>query len=200
MKLIVGLGNPGTSYAGTRHNIGRRLIEHIAAREGGSFARKPSLRACAAEVSWDCEPVVIAYPESYMNISGGPVKLLAEHFGVRDYKNLLIVVDDIALPFGRFRLRGDGSPGGHNGLASIEDTLRSAAYARLRVGIGVRREDDPNRSAGADEPLRNYVLAAFSRAEEKEIPGLLEQGAEACRRWAVEPFAKAAHWVNSTKL
>jgi PTH1 family peptidyl-tRNA hydrolase len=200
MKLIVGLGNPGEEYTRTRHNIGRRLIESIAAKEGQSFANKKMFKAFVAELPWDCEPVRIAYLTSYMNLSGGPLKALAEYCKVTSLKDVLVVVDDIALPFGRMRLRADGSTGGHNGLASIEGALASRDYARLRIGIGLKDEENPRQSAGPGKPLHDYVLSAFTREEEERIPELLERGMEACRQWAVEPFEKAMHWVNSTVL
>jgi len=200
MKLIIGLGNPGEEYSRTRHNIGRRLAEHIAAKEGRKFEHKKSLKSFVAEMPWDCEPVVVAYLASYMNLSGNPVKALVGHYKIDSLKDLLVVVDDVALPFGRMRLRGDGSAGGHNGLFSIEEALSSRGYARLRIGIGLQDEENPRQSAGSGEPLHDYVLAVFSRAEEKKIPELLDLGREACRRWATEPLERAMHGVNSTVL
>ena len=200
MKLIIGLGNPGEEYSGTRHNIGRRLIEHIAAEEGRKFENKKSLKAFVAELPWDCEPVLIAYLASYMNLSGGPVKALIGHYKVKSLRDVLVVVDDVALPFGRMRLRLEGSSGGHNGLASIEASLMSRDYARLRIGIGLQDGENPKRSAGSDAPLHDYVLSVFDRKEEKTIPELLDRGGEACRQWAVEPSEKAMNKVNSTKL
>lgn len=200
MKLIIGLGNPGVKYSGTRHNIGRRLIEHIALKETRSFKKMKFSGAFIAELSWDGGPVLVAYLATYMNLSGGPVKALVDHYRMDSLKNLLIVVDDIALPFGRMRLRTDGSAGGHNGLASIEEALMSRDYARLRVGIGLRDEDNPKQSAGSNEPLHDYVLSVFSQGEEKIIPELLDRGVEACRQWARGPIEQAMNRVNSTFL
>jgi len=136
-----------------------------------------------------------------MNLSGERVRPLFDHYEVSDLQDLLIVVDDVALPFGKMRLRAGGSAGGHNGLVSIEDAFQSAEYPRLRFGIGMQHEDHPERSAGTGlyEPMRDYVLSEFSLAEEKGMTTLLERGAESCRRWVREPFEKAVQWVNSVK-
>lgn len=200
MKLIIGLGNPGEKYSGTRHNIGRRLIEHIAAKDERKFSHKKNLKAFVAEVPWDCEPILIAYITSYMNLSGGPVKALLEHYKISSFKDVLIVVDDVALPFGRMRLRGNGSTGGHNGLASIEEVLGSRDYARLRMGIGLKDAENSKQSAGSEEPLHDYVLAAFTCEEEKKMPELLDAGVKACHEWAVQPLEMAMHRVNSVVL
>lgn len=196
MKLIVGLGNPGDVYTRTRHNIGRRLVESIAAREKAPFSAKKSQKAALAEVNWDL-PVLLAFPLTFMNLSGEAVAALVKYRKIDATRDLLIVVDDIALPFGKFRLRGEGSAGGHNGLASIEAHLGSRTYARLRIGIGARGEGDVPGLANREEPLRDYVLGAFKPAEEKRMKDLLSCGAEACRSWASEPLANAMNRTNS---
>jgi PTH1 family peptidyl-tRNA hydrolase len=191
MKLIVGLGNPGGEYTRTRHNIGRRLIEFIGGEEKVKFASKKSQKAAVGSVSWHGEPLHLAYPLTYMNLSGEAIAALVKYWKIEIQKDLLIVVDDVALPFGKFRLRGDGSSGGHNGLASIEEHLKSREYARLRIGIGPVKLADP---------LRNYVLSPFNAAEEKKMEELLEEGAEACRFWSADPLAKAMNRVNAAAL
>jgi PTH1 family peptidyl-tRNA hydrolase len=192
MKLIVGLGNPGDEYARTRHNIGRRLLEFIAAEEGVKFASKKSQQAALASVSWNGEAVALAYPLTYMNLSGEAVSALVKYGKVEAAKDVLIVVDDIALPFGKFRLRLEGSTGGHNGLASIEERLGSREYSRLRIGIG---GPEPRKS---QEPLKDYVLSPFNAAEEKKMKALLECGREACRAWVLGPTTKAMNRVNAS--
>ena len=112
MKLIVGLGNPGDEYARTRHNIGRRLVEFIAATEKVKFAFKKFQKAALASVSWNGEMFHLAHPLTYMNLSGEAIVALLKYWKVAADKDLLIVVDDVALPFGKFRLRGEGSSGG----------------------------------------------------------------------------------------
>jgi len=200
MKLIVGLGNPGDAYARTRHNIGRRLTEFIAGEEKIKFASKKSQKADMASVSWNGETLGLAYPLTYMNLSGEAVAALVKYWKIAADKDLLIVVDDVALPFGKFRLRGEGSSGGHNGLASIEEHLGSREYPRLRIGIGPRGNKTAEGSAVPGESLRDYVLSAFKTAEEKKMKELLGKGMEACRAWATEPLAKAMSWVNSESL
>lgn len=197
MKLILGLGNPGAEYIRTRHNIGRRLIEAIALKEKVSLASKKSLKAVVAPVIWSGETVYLAHPLTYMNLSGTSAGALVAHFGIKSLQDILIVVDDIALPFGRFRLRGEGSSGGHNGLASIEETFGSRGYPRLRIGIGLRDSRDPSKSAGSGELLRDYVLSTFDSDEEKRMGKLLEKGAEACRLWALGSLAEGMTRVNS---
>ncbi len=197
MKLIVGLGNPGDAYARTRHNIGRRIVEFMAEEEQVKFASKKSQKAAVASLSWNGETLYLAYPLTYMNLSGEAVVALVKYWKVVPAKDLLIVVDDVALPFGKFRLRGEGSSGGHNGLASIEAHLGSREYPRLRVGIGPCGKIT---EAGSEAPLRDYVLSAFAAAEEKKMKALLGNGMEACRAWAGESLAKAMNRVNTAVL
>lgn len=200
MKLIIGLGNPGDEYVRTRHNIGRRLMEFIAGEEKTKFAFKKSRGATEAPVSWGGETLYLAFPMTFMNLSGGAVAALVRYWKIAADKDLLIVVDDVALPFGKFRLRGEGSSGGHNGLVSIEEHLGSRKYPRLRVGIGSlgdKTETGPARFEGA---LRDYVLSSFSAPEEKKMSGLLGKGMEACRVWAGEPLAKAMSRINAMAL
>ena len=200
MKLIVGLGNPGDEYVRTRHNIGRRLVEFIAATEKVKFSFKKSQKAALASVSWNGETFHLAHSLTYMNLSGEAVAALVKYWKIAANKDLLIVVDDIALPFGKFRLRGEGSSGGHNGLASIEEHLGSREYPRLRIGIGPggnKKEAEPMDFIG---PLRDYVLSAFTAAEEKKIKELLGKGMEACQAWISEPLTKAMSRVNAAVL
>ena len=196
MKLIVGLGNPGEAYAGTRHNIGRRLIESIAAEEKVKLASKKSQKAAIVSVSWSGESVSLAHPLTYMNLSGEAVAALVKYWKVDPARDLLIVVDDVALPFGKFRLRGEGSAGGHNGLASIETFLGNRSYPRLRIGIGAPAQG--TLVAGpAEEPLRDYVLSPFRPHEEKMMKKLLQCAEAACRAWVHEPLAKVMSRVNA---
>jgi PTH1 family peptidyl-tRNA hydrolase len=196
MKLIVGLGNPGDEYARTRHNIGRRLIEFLAGEEKVKLASKKSQKAAVASVSWDRETVCLAHPLTFMNLSGEAIAALVKYWKITPEKDLLIVVDDVALPFGKFRLRGEGSSGGHNGLASVEEYLGTREYARLRIGIGSCENKVAGGSMGSEGSLRDYVLSAFNAAEEKKMQALLAKGIEACGAWALEPLAKAMSRVN----
>jgi len=197
MKLIIGLGNPGKEYTRTRHNIGRRLVEFIAGEENVKLASKKSQKAAMATILWSDETVQLAHPLTYMNLSGEVVAWLVKYWKIAADKDLLVVVDDVALPFGKFRLRSEGSSGGHNGLASIEEHLGGRQYPRLRIGIGPREDKITAKDAGACKPLRDYVLSTFSVAEEKRMRELLDKGAEACRAWASEPLAKVMSRFNA---
>lgn len=188
MKLIVGLGNPGSEYADTRHNAGRLLIEYAASSEKISLIRKKTLKAYAASLEWKGRPVLLAYPDTWMNLSGEAVKVLVRHFEIDPKKDLLVVVDDLALPLGRLRLRAKGSDGGHNGLKSIHGALQTDHYARLRIGIG------------AYNPIADYeqfVLERFRSSEKKRLKKVLEEGLPACRIWATESASAAMNAVNA---
>lgn len=199
MKLIIGLGNPGDEYAKTRHNIGRRIVEAVAENEKVSFSAKKSLKAAMASVLWGKESVQLAYPLTYMNLSGEAVARLVAYFKPQ-LQDILIVVDDVALPFEKLRLRGEGSSGGHNGLISIEEALGTQAYPRLRIGIGIRGQETPGKVEGGEEPLRDYVLSSFNHLEEKKMEKLLREGEKACRTWVSEPLSRAMNKINVTEL
>lgn len=189
MKLVIGLGNPGTAYRHTRHNAGRRLVERIAKAHAVRFEKKSRLKASVVSLNWDNRPVVLAYPETFMNVSGEAVNLLVHYFSIDFKTDLLIVVDDLALPLSRLRLRGQGSDGGHNGLKSVQQFLGSPDFARLRLGIG----------SSESVPAEEYVLSAFDPEEEKSFEAVLEKGAEACRMWATQPFQKVMTSVNTSQ-
>lgn len=188
MKLVVGLGNPGSRYASTRHNVGRRVVETVAHLSQALWKRSPSLQAEWAEASEEEIPFLLALPNCFMNQSGGPIRRLIEHFNLNFKTDLLVVVDDVALPLGRLRLRASGQDGGHLGLRSIETALGSQSYARLRVGIASTEL--------IEEPLEEYVLRRFSREEEKALKEILDRAAESCRLWLTAPLARAMDWTN----
>ncbi len=192
MKLIVGLGNPGVRYSGTRHNAGRDLAGHIATREKLSWTQKKALQASVATTSWGDQEIILARPETFMNLSGESVSRLSRHFSVDISKDLLIVVDDVALPFGKLRLRASGSDGGHNGLKSVTATLGTPVYPRLRMGIAPLEP-----SAKIPDDMAVFVLESFDREEKKAFKTVLEKCLEACRLWVGEPFAAAMNAVNS---
>ena len=173
--LVVGLGNPGAEYERTRHNVGQMVLDELASRTGGSFKRHRS-GARVAEVRLGVLPggapgprVVLAAPTSYMNVSGGPVAGLAKYFDV-DLEHLVVVHDELDVPFGAVRLKRGGGEGGHNGLRSITKSLGGKDYARVRVGIG--------RPPGRQDPA-DFVLKEFSTTEKKDLPFLLADAADA---------------------
>jgi len=198
MKFIVGLGNPGVRYQRTRHNIGRALVEFIANQEKTIFRRDKKMNAMCAEVCWAGEVVQIIYPEVFMNLSGETVERIKGYFPMNPQTDLLVVVDDAALPFGGLRLRGQGSSGGHNGLKSVANVLQSDQYARLRLGIG-KPGVMGSESSEAEErvvPLHDYVLDVFGAEEMASMPGFLKCASSACRLWAEEPIERAMSAVN----
>ena len=197
MKLIVGLGNPGSRYSDTRHNAGRLLIEDIARREGLSFSRKKNLHASIVSAEWDGCEVILAFPHTYMNLSGTAVKSLLSHFEISPARDILVVVDDLALPFRRLRLRAKGSDGGHKGLRSIHECLRTQDYARLRLGIGM--PENESRFEGLSYQRGNaeaYVLSAFSAAEKKGLKDIFRRATETCRLWATQSIEAAMNSAN----
>ena len=170
----MGLGNPGPEYDETRHNAGFRLADHLAARwRLGTFARGE--RARQVEGAVDGRQVVVLKPQTYMNRSGAALAPLRALLDFDPTADLLVLVDDVALPVGKFRLRGAGSAGGHNGLKSIEGSLQSPQYARLRVGVGPLPEGTGD--------WADYVLAPFEREELEQLESLMPQMIDAVEKW-----------------
>ena len=166
MKLIVGLGNPGAKYRGTRHNIGFAVVDELARRRSVAFDASP-VEALVAKVR-GAEPVLLAKPLTFMNASGGSVAGLARYFRVEP-ADLLVVVDEVQLPLGKLRARARGSAGGHNGLKSLIAHL-GEDFARLRIGVG---RGDMRRD------LADHVLARFDAAEAAEVERMTTRAADA---------------------
>ena len=191
--LIVGLGNPGPSYAGHRHNVGAMVVAELAARSGASL-RSHKARAVAAEVRIGTLPggapgprAVIAIPLSYMNESGGPVAGLMSFYKVPAEK-LVVIHDELDIPFADVRLKLGGGEGGHNGLRSITKSVGTRDYLRVRVGIG----RPPGRMDAAD-----YVLHDFSSTERSEVPLLISDAADALERLVAEGLLAAQQQWHS---
>jgi PTH1 family peptidyl-tRNA hydrolase len=183
----VGLGNPGPEYEDTRHNAGFRLADHLAARwQMGQFRRGD--RAREAQGTWQDLPVRVLKPQTYMNRSGAAIAPLRTLPEFDPSQHLLILVDDVALPVGRFRLRGAGSAGGHNGLKSIEGVLQRQDYARLRIGIGPPPPDL--------DDLADFVLDDFTREERDEISKLFDPMSQAVESWIENGIEKAMNEFN----
>ena len=173
--LVVGLGNPGPQYAGNRHNVGAMVVDELADRAGGRL-RSHKARASVESVRLGTDPGggpgprgVIAVPHSYMNLSGGPTKALASFYSV-PVEQVVVVHDELDIPFGELRLKRGGGEGGHNGLRSISASLGTKDYRRVRVGVG----RPPGRMDAAA-----YVLKDFSSTERKELPFVLDEAADA---------------------
>jgi PTH1 family peptidyl-tRNA hydrolase len=169
--LVIGLGNPGASYAGTRHNAGFLVVTLLAERSGSRFKpfKGAGGRAEIVEARLGGVPVVLARPQSYMNESGGPVASIARFYKIA-LDRVVIVHDDLDLPFGALRLKRGGGDGGHNGLRSITASLGSKEYLRVRLGIG--------RPPGRQDPA-DYVLRNFTTAERKELGYHVDRAADA---------------------
>ena len=166
--LVVGLGNPGPQYARNRHNAGFQVVERLAARAGGAFGKHPG-RTLVARVAIGGAPVVLAKPQTFMNLSGASVATLIHWYHLDPLQQLLVVYDDLDLPLGKIRLRARGSAGGHKGLISIIEQLRTQDFARLRVGIGRPEYGEPHR----------YVLENFTADEWPVMDASRERAADA---------------------
>lgn len=196
MRLIVGLGNPGKKYSYTRHNVGRMLVEALARHFGKTLEKRTKVQSSLTQVQWDNEPVLLAVPETYMNVSGTCVELLIRNFSIQPSRELLVIVDEAALPFGKFRLREKGSDGGHNGLKSINLALATSHYPRLRVGIAPPEGKTSKSWQNSGEPLEEYVLSDFDSGEKKRLDGIWQKGFEACHLWVTQSMASAMNAVN----
>ncbi len=183
----MGLGNPGPEYENTRHNAGFLLADHLARRWGlPAFRRVPAARETRGTVLG--QELVLLKPQTYMNRSGAALAPLRNQPDFDPARDLLVLVDDFALPLGRFRLRARGTSGGHNGLKSIEGALRSQAYPRLRIGVGPLPEE-------VDDSAE-YVLSEFTREEAEALRQLLDPMAEAVECWLTEGIEVAMSRFN----
>ncbi len=175
MYTVVGLGNPGPKYQKTRHNVGQMVIDELVSRVGTKLSdhRQSNTRAASARIGVSPgtpgEQVILGVSKSYMNTSGGPVKALMGYFNA-PVDTLLVVHDELDLPFGTLKLKRGGGEGGHNGLKSISQSLGNKNYIRLRFGVG--------RPPGRQDPA-DFVLAEFSPSERKELPFLISDAADA---------------------
>lgn len=191
--LVVGLGNPGPQYAGNRHNVGQMVLDELARRgqasfgsKGGVLSRRP--QAATAEVRVGTLPggapgprAVLAKPTTYMNTSGGPVAALARYYDVPP-ERVIMVHDELDIPFGEIKLKIGGGEGGHNGLRDTTKALGTKDYLRVRVGIG----RPPGRMDAAD-----FVLRDFAKPELKELPLLLDDAADAVELLVTEGLERA---------
>lgn len=183
----MGLGNPGPEYADTRHNAGFRLADHLAERwKLGAFRRGERARQASGVVAG--RDVTVLKPQTYMNRSGAALAPLRALPGFDPAQHLLILVDDVALPTGRFRLRGAGSAGGHNGLKSIEGALQRQDYPRLRIGVGAKPPEI--------DDLADWVLSDFAPEERDALEAVLDPMAEAVECWLAEGIERAMTQYN----
>lgn len=191
--LIVGLGNPGKAYELTRHNIGFKILQEIARQLGSSFQVKKEFHGeCAQGIVGD-KKVFLLMPTTYMNLSGEAVKAFTDFYKMSP-EQVLVICDDVYLPFGKLRLKDRGSSGGHNGLKNIEKMLVTSQYIRLKVGV------DHN----SDWDLADYVLAPFLKEEQEKLPSVIKEASDVALTWVRSGYTPAIqciqkHEVNRTK-
>ena len=184
MRLIVGLGNPGLKYERTRHNVGFRVIDELARRWRIDFSRG-RVAGYVGTGSSRGRRVLLVKPTTFMNLSGRSVREAATFYKVA-LQDLLVVVDDMALPLGRLRLRAKGSAGGHNGLADIIEQLGGDEFSRVRIGI----------EQVASERMVGHVLSPFTAAEEEIIGPAVCRAADAAECWVIDDVQEAMNRYN----
>ena len=183
--LIVGLGNPGKSYSRTRHNIGFSVVKKLASKRGFEFKKQLKFKGWIAEGKMGDDSVVLLMPLTFMNLSGEAVALVMHYFQI-ELPRLMVVTDDVALPMGQLRIRINSGSGGHNGLKSIEESLQTNRYARLRIGVGDRGNGE----------LTEHVLGKFSAEEETLLPDVLERAVQAVEIWLDKGITSAMNFAN----
>ena len=187
MRLIVGLGNPGREYRDTRHNVGFMVADEIAKRHGLTLAMAPSqVPGTLIAKKFGADPLLVAKPLTFMNRSGEAVAALARYYDIVA-ADLLVVVDEVALPFGRLRARALGSAGGHNGLKSVIEQLGTTEFPRLRLGVG---RGDSRRD------LADHVLSTFEADEQSALGEFIARAADAAEMFAAEGIEKVMNTYN----
>ena len=187
--LVVGLGNPGDQFDGTRHNVGAAVVEVLAAR-ADTRLRKSKARSLAAGVLMGGKRVVLAFPQTFMNNSGEAVRLLVKSYGVQEAHHIVIVHDELDLETGRLRLKAGGGLAGHNGLRSITNHLGTTEYIRLRIGVG----KPPPSQAGSD-----WVLRRPSKADREILDDAVERAADAIEQLTAEGVERTMSNVNQRR-
>ncbi len=185
--LVVGLGNPGSEYAHTKHNVGAEVVETLARRHGARL-RKGKERALVDEVRIGDRRVALAIPQTWMNDSGESVRLLARRYGV-ELDSVVVVHDELDLPVAALRVKSGGGLAGHNGLRSITSHLHSDAFQRVRIGVG----KPASKEHGAD-----HVLSRFNKRERTEVDVTIEQAADAVETIVADGVEAAMNRFNST--
>lgn len=188
MKLVIGLGNPGREYEKTRHNVAWLLLDYVASQwRADDWRRDGDSRVSDARLGGT--RVRLVKPQTYMNLSGQVLRPYQRRESWSGATDLLVVVDDVSLPLGRYRLRAQGSAGGHNGLKSIEAALGTREYARMRIGI---KPEDPERVGY----LSDFVLAPFAKSERAVVDELLPKLTDAIEIWIKDGIIAAMNAHN----
>ena len=184
MKLIVGLGNPGKEYAGTRHNCGFMVIDRLASKLNVDVDQN-KFKGLYAKVKYHGEDIILLKPQTYMNLSGESVNAVMNFFKI-DKEDLLVIYDDLDMPAGKLRLRKTGSAGGHNGIKNIIAHLNSQDFKRIRVGIDRHKYMN----------VADYVLSRFSKVESEAIEQGIENAANAVLDYLDNDFNHAMNYYN----
>jgi peptidyl-tRNA hydrolase, PTH1 family len=185
--LVVGLGNPGAEYEGSRHNVGAEVVDLLARRHGGALKRTKE-RALVAEVRIGEARVVLAFPQTFMNLSGESVARLVKRHGVDDPEKIVVVQDELDLPLARVKVKRGGGLAGHNGLRSIKAHLHTDGFVRVRIGVG----KPDNRDQGA-----HHVLKRVSKRERVDLDIAVEQAADAVELIVSDGIDAAMNRVNA---
>ena len=183
--LIVGLGNIGPEYANTRHNIGFMVLDHLAKKHDATF--ETGRHSFVTEIKTKGRTFTLVKPTTYMNLSGKAVQHWLSTLKI-PASQMLVITDDLAIPFGKLRMRGKGSAGGHNGLKHIEETLGNNEYARLRFGV------EANFPKGRQV---DYVLSPFSADEQIDLPGLIEKAGEMAISFGAIGIERTMNFYNT---
>lgn len=170
MILIAGLGNPGPEYENTRHNIGRQIVCVISSLCGVRL-EDTRFKALSSRTKFESRDIILLCPTTYMNLSGNSIKECSVFFGLTP-ENIMVIHDDLDLPFGRIKVVRGGGPGGHKGVSSIIESLGSQLFPRIKVGIG---------RPSFDEPIEEFVLSPFYKEEKESLNNVIHNVIDACR-------------------
>ena len=188
MKLIIGLGNPGRAYADTKHNIGFSIVKALSQTHKIPLKKDSGTFSLSGRGKIEGQNVILAIPLTFMNLSGIAIGSLRKIYKI-DLINILVVCDDLDLGFGRIKIRHKGSSGGHRGLKSIIDSLRSEDFWRLRIGIGRPILKDNIDVAG-------YVLSPFNKKEKDQVKEIIGRACDCCRAWVAKGIVESMNIFN----
>ena len=205
--VIAGLGNPGDEYIGTRHNVGRAVLECLAKELGVEFKSQKNHEALEAKSKIGKESVVLSLPETFMNNSG---KAIAPYFksakggldspkpSAKAVEKLVVVHDDIDLPFGTIKLCFDRGDGGHNGVASIIKALKTRAFVRLRIGVATTLASGKTKKPSGEEAVIKFILGKFTPAQEKDLKKIIKRASEAVQAIVQQGRERAMNEYNQS--
>lgn len=196
MKLVVGLGNPGTQYANTRHNVGFMVVDRLVSRHAPGQIAKGQFNASLHEASIGGERTLLAKPTTFMNLSGRCVAEAVGFYKLDPAVDLLVVVDDLYLPTGKLRFRPGGGDGGHNGLADVQRALGRDTYPRLRIGVG-REQPEGGTGKPAFMDQADFVLSRFGEDERGAVDAAVDRAADAVEAFVAQGLATAMNKFNA---